>query len=106
VPVTGDLVCQTAASRRFRGTCPADIDRARLRGEGRDSSGPEGAEEASLAPGVECHEPISRRRGTGYLEEAGAATGTCLAFFSSLVQAVAFFQLAGHTAAERAAFGN
>jgi ABC-2 type transport system permease protein len=28
-----------------------------------------------------------------------------LAFFSSLVQAVAFFQLAGHTAAERAAFG-
>src|SRR3979411_132082 len=30
---------------------------------------------------------------------------SALAFFSSLVQALAFFQLAGHTASERAAFG-
>src|ERR1700704_3043248 len=35
----------------------------------------------------------------------GVVGFSALAFFSSLVQAVAFFQLAGHTAAERAAFG-
>ena len=35
----------------------------------------------------------------------GVVGFSALAFFSSLVQALAFFQLAGHTASERAAFG-
>jgi len=35
----------------------------------------------------------------------GVVGFSALAFFSSLVQALAFFQLAGHTAADRAAFG-